>query len=89
MSVTGGTLAALVASASITQLIQFGGSFLWSRDVLEAQGTVRVALLDGAGIGLRYCVAEEAVQEAVECAPSTPGFLGIQGSSKSNWGATP
>ena len=75
MSVTGGTLAALVAAASVTQLIQFGGSFLWSRDVFEAQGTVRGALLDGAGTGLRYCVAEEAVREAVECVPSTPGFL--------------
>ena len=61
MSVTGGTLAALVAAASVTQLIRFGGSFLCSRDALEAQGTVRVAPLEGAGTGLRYCVAEEAV----------------------------
>ena len=74
MSVTGGTLAALVA-ASVTQLIQFGGSFFWSRHVLEAQGTVRVAPLEVAGTGLRYCLAEDAVPEAVACTPATPGFL--------------
>ena len=75
MSVTGGTLAALVAAASVTQLIQFGGSFFWSQDVFEAQGTVHVSPLEGAGTCLRYCVAEEAVPEAVECTPATPGFL--------------
>ena len=61
MSVTGDTLAALVAAASVTQLIQFGGTFLLARDVLVDQGTVRVAPLDGAGTGLRYCVAKEAI----------------------------
>ena len=91
MSVTGGTVAALVAAASVTQLIQFGGSFFWSRDVLEAQGTVRVSPLEGVGTGLRYCVAEEAVPEAVECTPVTLGFLKLrtQESSRCSWAATP
>ena len=38
MAIGGGTRAALVrvAAASVTQLIQFGGSFIWFRDALEA-----------------------------------------------------
>ena len=80
MSVSGSALAALVAAASVTQLFQFGGRFLWIEEVLEAPvGIAAVAgpnsLTVPAVPGLRFCLGSEAEPQAAECIVPEPGFL--------------
>ena len=53
-------LSAIVAAASVTQLVQFGGKVFWDKDILQAGGTITVEgpLAGAATAGVRFCLEE-------------------------------
>ena len=66
MTVVTSALSALVAAASVTQLVQFGGRVLWDRDRFQASANIGVeGPLAGAG-QLRFCVQETQTPELEE-----------------------
>ena len=89
MTFGGGALGALVAAASVTQLVQFGGRFLWSEEVLEASVGIAAGAGPniGAAPGLRYCLASEAEPQAAECIVPEPGFLEDPGEQQVLYGS--
>ena len=89
MTVGGGALGALVAAASVTQLVQFGGRFSWNKEVLEASVGIAAGAEPNirAAPELRYCLASEAEPQAAGCIVPEPGFLEDPGEQQVLYGS--
>ena len=78
---------ALVACASVTQLISFGGKFVWSEDTIAGEASVRVSgPLDSVAEVLRPCLSaswledeavasEQSGSEGLYCVPCSSDYL--------------